>query len=156
MASPADKALRLRVHNHLCGPANGTLSTIHHNRTRDGKHISLPAFARALQAGYTLYALLAGLFSFSSFSSSCRRQISRGMMGSSTGSLLDMTTLKEELTPSEVDEDLLKVCVRRANESPVLDGIRAEIARGEVVVALRTFAGPASSSSSVLGCRFFF
>ncbi|KZP06821.1 hypothetical protein FIBSPDRAFT_966125 [Athelia psychrophila] len=91
-------------------------------------------------------------------------------------SLVDKATpLKEEYTPSKANGDLwrwwvvmkhgdgvcflhaeLKACSRRANESPALDGIRAEIVYGEMVIVLCTFAGPASSPSSVLGCHSLF
>ncbi|KZP05713.1 hypothetical protein FIBSPDRAFT_1053954 [Athelia psychrophila] len=121
-------------------------------QSRNGKHIYLPACARALQTGYTHFALIC-LLSLGSFlllqltplslSDIARHdRIERGV------SLVDTATpLKEEYMPSEINEDLVEACGRREKESAALAGIYAEIAHGRMTIALRIFAGPASSFS---------
>lgn len=44
------------------------------------------------------------------------------------------------------EKHVAKVHIRRKYKSPALDGLHAEIARREMVIALRVFASPASSS----------
>lgn len=79
----------------------------------------------------------------------------------------DNTALEDEYAPGAINEELVKDLMkdgvdgkmsfeavakarfRRENQSPVLDGMHAEIARGEMAIALRVFATASAPDAGI-------
>ncbi|KZP26146.1 Cloroperoxidase [Athelia psychrophila] len=193
IAMPSEKCV---AHNHLRGtcPVTGTsnnfcapqpgdvrspcpaLNTLanHGYLPRNGKHISLPAFARALQAGYRLSAVLAWFLSIGAFilllqfTPLSLSDIARHNYIEHDASLVhNNTPLEDEYAPSDINHALVdalmadgqdglmsaahvgKARVRRENESPALDRLHAEIARGEMAIALRVLAAASAPDAGI-------
>ncbi|KAF7981774.1 hypothetical protein HWV62_31849 [Athelia sp. TMB] len=145
-------------------PALNTLAN-HGYLPRNGKRISPRAFAAALQAGYRLSLPLAWFLSLGAFilllqfSPLSLSDLARHEYIEHDASLVHGNTpLEDEYAPCPADPALIeslmqdgvdgklgaaevaKARFRRENESPPLDGTHAEIARGEMAIALRVFA----------------
>lgn len=145
---------------------------MHHNRPHDGKQLTGPIIAHALQEGYGLSSQLANFLSFggvtllAQFGAFDLADLARHNRIEHDASLVhDDTKPREEYAPvlpnpelikqflEEVKdgqfvtvEDIARARVWRESQCPALNNFQAEIARGEMAIALGLFSEPASDT----------
>jgi len=146
---------------------------------RNGKDISMFDFVHALIAGYHLstffawFLTIGGFLLLQQFGRISLGDLARHNRIEHDASLAHKNTeLEAEYAPCEVDdslleslcsdarpsaeggarmnaEDIARARIRRENESPALDAVHAEIARGEMAIVLGVFGGKNGSNDGV-------